>query len=290
MQVESLKKFLIVIIVVVVESKFLERTNFVKMVIEEQRQTNQNKHQKQQQKMMQNQNQNKQLFNPSERFKQTAHISSFEDYKRLYDQSIKDPTKFWLQIALKEFYWKVAPTEKNFLNFNFNPTGVIFIEWMKGAKTNMCYNAVDRIIDNEGRGDKIAYIWEANSPGQDKRITYNELRAEISKFANVLKSKGVKKGSRVAIYMPVTIELVIAMLGCARIGAVHTVVFAGFSAEALAERMVDAKCMVLVTADGYYRGNKLIQLKEIAAEALEKSARRLVLNFNLSLFQFFISF
>lgn len=215
-----------------------------------------------------------QLFYPSEHFRQTAHISSLEEYKRLYKQSIDNPTQFWLQIALREFYWKVPPTENNFLNFNFNPTATIFIEWMKGAKTNMCYNAVDRIIDSQGSGDKIAYIWEGNSPGEDKRITYSELRMEVSKFANVLRSRGVSKGSRVAIYMPVTIELVIAMLGCARIGAVHTVVFAGFSAEALAERMVDARCMVLVTADGYYRGNKLIQLKEIAAEALEKSTRR----------------
>lgn len=214
------------------------------------------------------------LYHPSERFKQTSHISSLEEYRRLYKLSIDNPEKFWRNIAISEFYWDSIPSEKNFLNYNFDPTkGAIYVEWMKGARTNICYNAVDRIIE-QGKGDKVAYIWEGNSPGEEREITYNELKKEVSKFSNVLKSMGIEKGSRVAIYMPVTIELVIAMLGCARIGAIHTVVFAGFSAEALAERMVDAKCSVLVTADGYYRGNKLIQLKEIAAEALEKCFNR----------------
>lgn len=214
------------------------------------------------------------LYHPSERFKQTSHISSLEEYRRLYKLSIENPEKFWRNIAISEFYWEKLPSEKDFLNYNFEPTkGAIYVEWMKGAKTNICYNAVDRIIE-QGKGDKVAYIWEGNSPGEEKKITYNELKKEVSKFSNVLKSMGIEKGSRVAIYMPVTIELVIAMLGCARIGAIHTVVFAGFSSEALADRMVDAKCRVLVTADGYYRGNKLIQLKEIAAEALEKCFNR----------------
>lgn len=214
------------------------------------------------------------LYYPSERYKRTSHISSVDEYERLYRLSIENPQKFWRDIATSEFYWKTAPSEKDFLNYNFDPTkGAIYVEWMKGAKTNICYNAVDRIIE-QGRGDKVAYIWEGNEPGEEKHITYSELKVEVSKFSNVLKSFGIQKGSRVAIYMPVTIELVIAMLGCARIGAIHTVVFAGFSAEALADRMVDAKCSVLVTADGYYRGNKLIQLKEIAAEALDKCASR----------------
>lgn len=214
------------------------------------------------------------LYHPSERYKQTSHISSLEEYKRLYQLSIENPQKFWRDIAISQFYWKTLPSEKDFLNYNFDPTkGAIYVKWMEGAKTNICYNAVDRIIE-QGKGNKIAYIWEGNTPGESKKITYNELKDEVSKFANVLKSFGIQKGSRVAIYMPVTIELVISMLACARIGAIHTVVFAGFSAEALADRMVDAKCAVLVTSDGYYRGNKLIQLKEIAAEALERSFNR----------------
>lgn len=209
------------------------------------------------------------LYYPSERYKQCSHISSLDEYRRLYKLSIESPEKFWRDIAINEFYWKQEPSEKNFLNYNFDPTkGAIYVEWMKGSKTNICYNAVDRIIE-QGKGDKVAYIWEGNTPGEAKKITYAELKVEVSKFANVLKSFGVQKGARVAIYMPVTIELVVAMLGCARIGAVHTVVFAGFSAEALAERMVDARCQVLVTADGYYRGNKLIHLKEISADALK---------------------
>lgn len=214
------------------------------------------------------------LYYPSERYRQQSHISSLEEYRRLYKLSIDNPTKFWRDIAINEFYWQQAPSEKNFLNYNFDPTkGTIYVEWMKGARTNICYNAVDRIIE-QGKGDKVAYIWESNTPGEEKKITYSELKNEVSKFANVLKSFGIQKGSRVAIYMPVTIELVVAMLGCARIGAIHTVVFAGFSAEALSDRMVDARCQVLVTADGYYRGNKLIQLKEISAEALERCHER----------------
>lgn len=248
------------------------------------------------------------LYYPSEQYKQQAHISSLDEYKRLYKLSIDNPVKFWRDIATENFYWRQRPecellaqscealaaesnysneahnvaaskaaqlADSEFLKYNFDPTkGAIYVEWMKGFKTNICYNAVDRICDELNKGDKIAYIWEGNSPGEEKKISYNELRREVSKFSNVLRSFGVQKGSRVAIYMPVTIELVIAMLGCARIGAVHTVVFAGFSAEALAERMVDAKCLVLVTADGYYRGNKLIQLKEISAEALEHCHER----------------
>lgn len=215
-------------------------------------------------------NESTKIYYPSERFKQQSHISSLEEYRRLYKLSVEDPVKFWRDIAMSQFYWKQEPSEKNFLEFNFDPTkGAIYVEWMKGARTNICYNAVDRIIE-QGKGDKIAYIWEGNTPGEEKKITYSELKNEVSKFSNVLKSFGVLKGSRVAIYMPVTIELVVAMLGCARIGAIHTVVFAGFSAEALSERMVDARCQVLVTADGYYRGNKLIQLKEISSEALER--------------------
>lgn len=214
------------------------------------------------------------LYHPSERYKQSSHISSLEEYNRLYKLSIENPEKFWRDIAINEFYWEKPPSEKDFLNYNFDPTkGAIYVEWMKGAKTNICFNAVDRIIE-QGKGDKVAYIWEGNTPGEEKKITYNELKVEVSKFSNVLKSLGIQKGSRVAIYMPVTIELVIAMLGCARIGAIHTVVFAGFSAQALADRIVHARCSVLVTADGYYRGNKLIQLKEIATEALEKCLSR----------------
>lgn len=220
------------------------------------------------------------LYHPSEAYKRSSHISSFEEYERLYRLSVENPVKFWRDIAISEFYWKIPPSEKDFMRFNFDPSkGNVFVEWMKGAKTNICYNGVDRIIE-QGHGEKVAYIWEGNEPGEEKQITYKELKNEVSKFSNVLKSFGIQKGSRVAIYMPVTIELVIAMLGCARIGAVHTVVFAGFSAEALADRMVDAKCSVLVTADGYYRGNKLIQLKEIAADALEKCYTRLVSFFN----------
>ncbi|CAG2165558.1 unnamed protein product [Oppiella nova] len=206
------------------------------------------------------------IIYPNEEYKRDAHISSLEEYRRMYKRSIEDPEGFWTDIA-KDFYWKCAP-KNEFLKYNFDiSNGPISIKWMEGAVTNMCYNVLDRIIDN-GLGDRIAYHWEGNEPNNRRQITYNNLRRDVCKFANVLKSKGVKKGDRIAIYMPVTIELVTAMLACARIGAIHSVVFAGFSAEALSDRILDANCVLLVTSDGAYRGTKFIPLKDISDAAL----------------------
>ncbi|XP_073679062.1 acetyl-coenzyme A synthetase, cytoplasmic-like isoform X2 [Garra rufa] len=201
--------------------------------------------------------------------KKEAHIPSFEKYKELYIKSVESPEEFWGDVA-KDFFWKTKYTGK-FLDYNFDVTkGEIFVKCMEGATTNISYNVLDRNVHERKLGDKVAFYWEGNEPGDEKTVTYRELLQQVCKFANVLKSQGVKKGDRVSIYMPMVVELVVAMLACARIGAVHSIVFAGFSAESLCERIMDSQCCILITADGFYRGDKLINLKLIADEALQK--------------------
>nr|XP_015220666.1 PREDICTED: acetyl-coenzyme A synthetase, cytoplasmic isoform X2 [Lepisosteus oculatus] len=198
-----------------------------------------------------------------------AHVPNFEKYKELYMKSMESPEEFWGSIA-DEFFWKTKHSGR-FLDYNFDVTkGSIYIKCMEGATTNICYNLLDRNVNEKKLGDKIAFFWEGNEPGDDLKVTYRELLQQVCKFANVLRSQGVKKGDRVSIYMPMIVELVVAMLACARIGAVHSIVFAGFSAESLCERIVDSQCSLLITADGFYRGDKLINLKLIADEALHK--------------------
>ncbi|XP_027865871.1 acetyl-coenzyme A synthetase, cytoplasmic isoform X2 [Xiphophorus couchianus] len=209
------------------------------------------------------------VFHCSEDLKKESHIPSFEKYKELYIRSIENPDEFWGAIA-KDFFWKTKHTGQ-FLDYNFDVTkGEIFIKFMEGATTNICYNLLDRNVHERKLGDKIAFFWEGNEPGDDLTVTYKELLQKVCRFANVLKSQGVKKGDCVSIYMPMVVELVVAMLACARIGAVHSIVFAGFSAESLCERIIDSQCSLLITADGFYRGDKLINLKLLADEALQK--------------------
>ncbi|KAF4078329.1 hypothetical protein AMELA_G00198000 [Ameiurus melas] len=204
-----------------------------------------------------------------EELKEQAHVRSFEEYTELYNKSVDSPEEFWGDIA-KDFFWKTKYTGK-FLDYNFDVTrGEIYIKCMEGATTNICYNVLDRNVHERKLGDKVAFYWEGNEPGDEKTVTYRQLLQQVCKFANVLKSQGVRKGDRVSIYMPMVIELVVAMLACARIGAVHSIVFAGFSAESLCERIMDSQCCLLITSDGFYRGDKLISLKVIAEEALQK--------------------
>ncbi|CAB1427300.1 unnamed protein product [Pleuronectes platessa] len=209
------------------------------------------------------------VFHGSEDLKKEAHVSSFDRYKELYASSIERPDEFWGDIA-KDFFWKTKHTGP-FLEYNFDVTkGEIFVKCMEGASTNISYNLLDRNVHERKLGDRVAFYWEGNEPGDELTVTYRELLQSVCRFANVLKSQGVKKGDRVSIYMPMVVELVVAMLACVRIGAVHSIVFAGFSAESLCERIMDSECSLLITADGFYRGDKLINLKVLADEALQK--------------------
>uniref|UniRef100_A0A8C1J179 Acetyl-coenzyme A synthetase n=1 Tax=Cyprinus carpio TaxID=7962 RepID=A0A8C1J179_CYPCA len=208
-------------------------------------------------------------YHPSDGLFTNAHVPDFDAYLALYKKSTEEPEEFWADVA-QEFYWKKPPSGQ-MLQFNFDVNkGNIYIKFMEGAKTNICYNVLDRNVHVRNLGEKVAYYWEGNSPNHHQTITYNQLLRNVCRCANALKLLGVKKGDRVAIYLPMIPELVYTMLACARIGAVHSIVFAGFSSESLCERIMDAQCNILVTADGVYRGDKLINLKKIASEALER--------------------
>lgn len=189
-------------------------------------------------------------------------IRSFEEYQQKYQQSVDDPAGFWAEIA-DEFQW--MKKWDTVLEWNFSEPK---IEWFKGAKLNITENVLDRHLAK--RGNKLALIWEPNDPKQRFiRYTYRELHDLVCQFANALKSQGVQKGDRVCIYMPMIPELTVAVLACARIGAVHSVIFAGFSANAVADRVNDAAAKVVITADGLNRGPKQIPLKRVVDEALE---------------------
>ena len=205
-------------------------------------------------------------FFPNQEFSKKAHIKSFEDYQTTYQKSVDDPASFWSKIAKDDFHWEKPFTQ--ILDYNYDRNkGPIHISWFKDGQTNISYNCLDRHL--EKNADRIALIWEGNEPTESKKITYKELFEDVCRFANVLKDKGVKKGDRVALYMPMIPELTTAVLACARIGAVHSVVFGGFSAESLADRILDSKCEVLITADGCFRGKKLIPTKSICDEAMK---------------------
>lgn len=189
-------------------------------------------------------------------------INSLKEYKEEYRKSLDSPEDFWSKKA-ESFTWK-KKWEK-VLNWEFQTPQV---EWFIGGQLNMTENCLDRHL--ETKGDHTAIIWEPNDPNEDTvRITYKELHKRVCSFANVLKRNGGKKGDRICLYMPMTPELAIATLACARIGAIHSVVFAGFSARSLEDRINDATCNIIVTADGGYRGAKTIELKQIVDKALE---------------------
>ena len=191
-------------------------------------------------------------------------INDLQKYNDAYKSSINDPEKFWNDIAEKNFIWKKK--WDTVLEWDFSKPE---IKWFKGAKLNITENCIDRHL--EVRGDKTAILFEPNNPDEETQyITYIQLYKKVNKFANALKQEGVKKGDRVCIYLPMIPELAISVLACARIGAIHSVVFAGFSANALATRINDSKCSMIITADGSFRGAKTIDLKGIVDEALEK--------------------
>ena len=205
-------------------------------------------------------------FHAPDSAREGAWVKTLDEYRKMYQRSVEDPDGFWAEIA-EEYTWFDKWSAVRQHNYDVRE-GPIRIQWFSGAKTNITVNCLDRHL--ETRGDQIALIWEGNQPSEDRTITYQELHTEVSKFANVLRARGVKKGDRVSIYMPMVPELAIAMLACARIGAIHSIVFGGFSSEALADRIVDSECRVLVTTDGVYRGKKAVPLKGNADRAMQK--------------------
>ena len=190
-------------------------------------------------------------------------ITSLSDYFKKYEQSVKDPEEFWAEIA-DTFIWKKKWDKV--LDWDFDS---VDIKWFKNAKLNITENILEKNLKD--RADKTAIIWEPNDPTEPStHLTYKELYEETCKFSNALKEKGIKKGDRVIIYMPMVPEAAIAMLACARVGAVHSVVFAGFSSTSLADRINDCQAKMVLTSDGNFRGNKTIPVKPVVDEALEK--------------------
>ena len=175
-------------------------------------------------------------------------MSSIEQYKEIYEESIKNPEAFWANIAERISWFKKWDNvrEYDFVNAH--------IKWFEGGKLNASYNCLDRHVE-AGHGGDTAIIWEGNDPAADKTFTYSELLREVKRFANVLKSHGIKKGDRVCIYLQMVPELAIAMLACARIGAVHSIVFGAFSAESLRDRINDSQCKMLITQDTRLSGS-----------------------------------
>jgi acetyl-CoA synthetase len=202
------------------------------------------------------------LFPPSSDFASRARIGSLAEYEQLYRQAAADPEKFWADLAREELHWFEPFTQT--LDWQ-EPLA----RWFVGGKTNVAYNCLDRHL-NTARRHKAALIWEGE-PGDTRTLTYDQLHTEVCKFANVLKGLGVQAGDVVSLYMPMTPELPIAMLACARIGAVHSVIFGGFSAESVADRNNDALAKVMVTADFGWRRGKQLPLKATVDEALAKS-------------------
>ncbi|MBQ9351660.1 acetate--CoA ligase, partial [Phyllobacterium sp.] len=201
--------------------------------------------------------------------KKNAFIDN-ETYLAWYKQSIKDPEKFWAKHGKRIDWFKPYTKVKN-TSFE----GKVAIKWFEDGQTNVSYNCIDRHLKK--RGDQVAIIWEGDNPYLDKKVTYNELYEQVCRLANVLKKHGVKKGDRVTIYMPMIVEATYAMLACARIGAVHSVVFGGFSPDALAGRIIDCESTFVITADEGMRGGKQIPLKDNTDKAIDIAAKNYVM-------------
>src|SRR5438477_7276710 len=202
----------------------------------------------------------KRIFKPSKEFAKSARINSLAQYQRLYRESIKQPDKFWSREA-RELTWR-SPWKKT-LQWK-----APFAKWFVGGKLNISENCLDRHLVSHRR-NKAAIIWEGE-PGEKRTLTYQQLHHEVCRFANVLKRNEIKKGDRVIIYLPTIPEAAIAMLACARIGAVHSVVFGGFSADAIRDRIADSGAIALITADGSYRRGKIDPIKKNDDEEAER--------------------
>ncbi len=196
-------------------------------------------------------------------FTAQANVSS-DQYAQMYQQSIDDPEGFWSEQAENYISW-FKPWDA-VSNWSFGED--VYIKWFEGAELNVSYNCLDRHL--ESRGDQVAIIWEGDDPNEDRKITYAQLHEEVCKFSNVLKSRGVKKGDCVSIYMPMVPEAAVAMLACTRIGAMHSVVFGGFSSDALRDRILDSDCKIVITADQSVRGGSKVPLKANADAAVSE--------------------
>ena len=201
------------------------------------------------------------IFPVEQTMSSNAHIDE-KGYADMYAASIQNRDEFWAEQANRFLSWDEQWQTVSTFDFNKAEIG-----WFEGASVNAAFNCIDRHLDD--KGDQVAILWEGDDPNEDRRITYNELYSEVCRFANALKRRGVKKGDRVSIYMPMVPEAAVAMLACARIGAVHSVVFGGFSPDALRDRILDSGCTALITADEGVRGGKAIPLKRNADEALK---------------------
>ncbi len=209
----------------------------------------------------------KEVYPIPEKARKNAWVSGREAYDKIYKKSVEDPAGFWAEIAPQyvEFFKKWDKV----MDYNFDiRKGPIFVKFFEGAKVNVSYNCLDKQL--KIRPTKVAIQWEGNEPGEDKAYTYLELHREVCKFANVLKANGIQKGDRVCLYMPMVPELAIAMLACTRIGAIHSIVFGGFSADALRDRIQDSQSKLLVVCDGTFRGAKAVPQKATADEALKE--------------------
>lgn len=201
------------------------------------------------------------VFPPPPEFSANAHIKSFEEYEQIYNSAAENPEEFWASVAENLHWFKKWDT---ILEWN-EP----FAKWFVGGTINASYNCLDRHLETH-RKNKAAIIWEGE-PGETRTLTYQQLHRQVSKFANVLKKSGIKTGDRIALYMPLVPELAVAMLACARIGATHTVIFGGFSADAIRDRVIDGGCKMVVTADGGWRRGSEIKLKQIVDEAVAQT-------------------
>ncbi|HZA52247.1 MAG TPA: AMP-binding protein, partial [Myxococcaceae bacterium] len=201
------------------------------------------------------------LYPPKPHFSKNAHVKSMEEYQRLHKASLEDPAKFWGEQA-KQLTWFHPPQQVLDVDLE-----VVDFAWFGGGRLNACFNAVDRHAAE--RPDKPALIWAKNEPGEYETITFRQLKHKVGQMANVLKAHGVRKGDRVILYVPMIPELAYAMLACARIGAVHSVVFAGFSADSLRERILDCGARVVITANEAPRGPRTVPTKSITDNAVE---------------------
>ncbi|NPA25209.1 MAG: acetate--CoA ligase, partial [Deltaproteobacteria bacterium] len=205
----------------------------------------------------------KQVYEVPAEFRAKAYIKSREEYQKIYDEAVQDNDAFWARVAKEQVTWYKEWDQVQDWKYSKDE---VYLKWFIGGKLNVSYNCLDRHL--EKRGDQVAIIWEGNEPTVDRKYTYKELHEQVCKFANVMKANGIKKGDRVTIYLPMIPELAICMLACTRIGAMHSIVFGGFSADALKDRIQDCESNFLISCNAYYRGAKLVNQKQNVDKAM----------------------